>query len=91
VESAIGELHLGLHAHASCDTPAGDTVGEVGQQRALPDACIPTQDDHLAATGERVGQDAIQDLALCTASEELWGLTAIARGRCSPSPNDPDD
>ena len=57
MEAAVGELHLRLDADGRRDVPAVDPVGEVAEQRALAHARLSAQDDHSAATGERVGQE----------------------------------
>jgi hypothetical protein len=37
VQAAVGQLHLRLCAHRPDDVPAGDTIREVAEQRALAD------------------------------------------------------
>ena len=50
MEAAVGQLHLRLDADGRRDAPAGDTVGQVVQQRALADA-------RLARAGRGPGSD----------------------------------
>ena len=56
VEAAVGQLHLRLDADGRRDVPAGDSIGQVAQQRALADACLAAQHRDSTPTGERVGQ-----------------------------------
>jgi hypothetical protein len=55
MESAEGEFHLQLNAHGPGDVPAGDTIGEVVQQRALAHARLAPQDCDSTPACERVG------------------------------------
>ena len=41
MEAAVGELHLRLDADGPGDAPAGDTVGQVAEQRALAHPASP--------------------------------------------------
>jgi hypothetical protein len=81
VETAVGQLHLRLHANGPGDLPAGDPVGQVAQQGALAHPRLPAQDGDAALPGEDVGHELVERCTLGTASEELGWLTAIlARG-----------
>ena len=70
MEAAVGELHLRLDADGPRDLPAGDTVGEVVQQRALAHARLAPQDCDPAPACERIGQEPVERLALDTTSEK---------------------
>jgi hypothetical protein len=77
VETAVGQLHLRLHADGPGDLPAGDAVGQVGEQGALADPGLAAEDGDAARTGEDVGQELVERRALASASEELRGLMAV--------------
>ena len=89
MEAAVGQFHLRLDPDGRHETPVGDPVGQVAQQRALADACLPPQDGDTAPTGERVGEKPVERLALGSASEECWGLTAILARRRPPCARSP--
>ena len=70
MEAAVGQLHLRLDADGSGDAPAGDTVGQVAEQRALAHTRLAPQHRDAALTAERIGQDAIERLTFGTTSDE---------------------
>ena len=84
MEAAVGQLHLRLDADGRREVPVGDLVGQVAQQRALADARLTAQDGDSAPTGERVGQEPVERLALDAPSEERRALTAILARRRPP-------
>ena len=70
VDAAVGQLDLRLDTDGPRNAPAADTDGQVAQQRALSHARLPAQDGDPAPTGERIGQEPVERLALGMASEE---------------------
>ena len=70
MEAAVGQLHLRLDADGPGDAPAGDTVGQVAEQRALAHTRLAPQHRDAALTAERVGQDAVERLTFGTTSDE---------------------
>ena len=79
VEAAVGQLDLRLDADGPRNAPAADAVGQVAQQRALAHARLPAQDDDPAPTGERIGQELVERLALGATSEEPRGARTSQR------------
>jgi hypothetical protein len=71
MKAAIGQLHLGLDTDGRRDTPAGDTVGQVAQQRGLAHAGLPAQNRDPTSTGENIGQEPVDCLAFGPPSKEV--------------------
>jgi hypothetical protein len=88
VQAAVAELHLGLRSDRPRDPPAVETVRQEGKQRALAEPCLPAHDEDPTPTGESIGQELVERLALIATSEELCGVTAIVARRGLPAPSD---
>jgi hypothetical protein len=95
MKTAVGQLHFRLDADSPCGVPARDTLGDVGEQRALARAGLTAKYDDSAPTGERVGQHPVKYFALRTTPEQRHRLppcrpayTAGKSQRRSATPED---
>jgi hypothetical protein len=80
------QLHLGFDAHRAQQREVRRRFDRVLEQRRLPDARLPPQDQHAAAAGSRVGEQPVQRrelVAPTTQQRDLGSGAGVGHGRNS--------
>jgi hypothetical protein len=64
MQSAVGELHLGLDTDGTRDAESLGVLGQITEERGLARARLTAKHEGSALTGANVGQEPVERLAL---------------------------